>query len=95
MPKAEGGGRRDTRMPEGKVLLVGVAGRTLTELWGDLPCRDPEAVLSPEGLAMLVLEFEEALERVCWCPGTEGYVLRIDDTEELVLFLPLSPDARR
>lgn len=62
---ADGGGRRDTRMPEGKVLLVGVAGRTLTELCGDLPCRDPEAVLSPEGLAMLVLEFEEALERVC------------------------------
>lgn len=65
VPRVEGGGRRETRMPEGKALLVGVAGRTLTELCGDLACREPEAVLRPEGLARLVLEVDDAFERVC------------------------------
>lgn len=75
-------------MPEGKAAFVGVAGRTLTELCGDLAMREPEAV---DGLAMLALELEEALERLCWWLGPGGNVLRIDETDELVLFRPLSP----
>jgi len=95
VPRAEGGGLRETRIPDGNVLFVGVAGSNFTELCGDLPGRDPEVVLRPEGLARLVLDVEEALECVCWCLGTDGYALRIDETEELVLFLPRSPDERR
>lgn len=82
-------------MPEGKVVLVGVAGSILTELCGDLACRDPDAVLRPDGLARLVLDVDEAFECVCWCLGTDGYALRIEETDELVLFLPRSPDERR
>lgn len=65
VPRDDGGGRRETRIPEGNAGFVGVAGRTLTELCGDLPCREPEAVLKPEGLAILVLEVDEAFESVC------------------------------
>jgi hypothetical protein len=96
VPRLDGRGLRETRIPEGKVAFVGVAGNILTELCGDLPARrDPEVVLIPDGLARLVLDVEEALECVCLCPDTDGYALRIEETEELVLFLPLSPDERR
>lgn len=95
VPRPEGGGLRETRIPDGNVVFVGVAGNNLTELCGDLPGRDPEVALRPEGLARLVLDVDEALECVCWCLGTEGYALRIEETEELVLFLPRSPDERR
>jgi hypothetical protein len=95
VPKPEGGGLRETRIPDGNVVFVGVAGNNLTELCGDLPGRDPEVALRPEGLARLVLDVDEALECVCWCLGTDGYALRIEETEELVLFLPRSPDERR
>jgi hypothetical protein len=95
VPRAEGGGLRDTRIPDGKIVLVGVAGSIFTELCGDLGCRDADVVLKPEGLARLALEVDEAFECVCWCLGTEGYALRMDDTEELVLFLPRNPEERR
>jgi len=95
-PRFEGRGLRETRIPEGNVGFVGVAGNILTELCGDFPPRrDPEAVLSPDGLARLALDVDEALECVCLCPDTDGYALRIEETDELVLFLPLNPDERR
>lgn len=95
VPRAEGGGLRDMRIPDGNPVLVGVAGSIFTELCGDLPCRDPDVVLKPEGLARLVLDVDDAFECVCLCPGTEGYALRMEETEELVLFLPRKPDERR
>lgn len=65
MPKAEGRGLRETLMPDGKEVLVGVAGSIFTELCGDLPCRDPDVALIPEGLARLALDVDDALEWVC------------------------------
>jgi hypothetical protein len=65
VPRAEGGGLRETRMPDGKIVLVGVAGSIFTELCGDLPSRGPDVVLSPEGLARLVLDVDDAFECVC------------------------------
>jgi hypothetical protein len=96
VPRFDGRGLRETRIPDGNVGFVGVAGNILTELCGDFPPRrDPEVVLSPDGLARLALDVDEAFECVCLCPDTDGYALRIEETEELVLFLPLSPDERR
>lgn len=98
VPSPLGGGRRETRMPDGKAACVGVAGRTLTEEWGERAAREPEAVLRPEGLARLVLEVEEALERVCWWLGPlveGGKVLRMEETEEEVLLRPRRPEERR
>lgn len=48
-PRPDGGGRLETRMPEGKDWPVGVEGRTLTEAWGERPMREPEAEERPEG----------------------------------------------
>lgn len=55
-------------MPEGRLPMTGVEGRTLTELCGDLPSREPEAEERPEGEAMEALDVLEALECECWCP---------------------------
>lgn len=63
VPRVDGRGLRETRIPEGNVGFVGVAGNILTELCGDLPARrDPDAVLIPDGLARLALDVDEAFE---------------------------------
>jgi hypothetical protein len=51
-------GARTTRTLEGKVEFVGVAGRTLTEVWGDF-VRWPEIEL---GEVMLIEDVDEVLE---------------------------------
>jgi hypothetical protein len=77
---------------EGKEEEVGVAGRTLMLLCGDLVslCEwlpDTEA----EGEAMDIEEVEEALECVWWWWGIE----RMEETEEEVDFLPRRPPLER
>lgn len=62
VPSAEGGGRRDTRILDGKEPAVGVEGRTLTEECGDRAIRDPEAEESPDGEATESPEALDALE---------------------------------
>jgi hypothetical protein len=69
VPRLEGSGRRETRMPEGKVPFVGVAGNILTEACGERGIREPEAILTPDGLAMLALEVDDALDRLCAGPA--------------------------
>lgn len=69
VPKSPGGGRRWNLTPDGKVLFVGVEGRTLTELWGDLPpSLDPDVDDIPEGEATEALEVLDVFECVCWWP---------------------------
>ena len=61
------GEARTKRMLEGKALMVGVAGRTLTEVWGERAERPPP-VLEGKAEECTLLEFEEieeALECVC------------------------------
>lgn len=67
-PMSEGGGRRWNLMPDGNVVLVGVEGRTLTELCGDLPSRDPDVDDMPEGEAIEALDVLEAFDCVRWWP---------------------------
>ena len=50
------------------MLVVGVAGSTLTELCGERPRREPDVDDKPDGDAIEALEVLEALEWVCWCP---------------------------
>lgn len=64
-PSSPGGGRRWNLMPDGKVLVVGVEGSTLTELCGDLPSREPEVFETADGDATDALDVLEALECVC------------------------------
>jgi hypothetical protein len=52
-------GARTTRMLFGNVEFVGVAGRTLTEVWGDFVLRP---VTDTAGEAMDAEEVDEALE---------------------------------
>ena len=67
VPRPPGGGRRLTRIPDGKgPVVVGVDGKTLTELCGERASRDPEAELRPEGEAIDAEDVLEALECVCW-----------------------------
>jgi len=70
VPRPPGGGRRLTRMPDGKLVPVGVAGRTLTLACGLQPIFEPDAEESPEGDAKLAdaLEVLEALLCEWWCP---------------------------
>ena len=61
VPSPPGGGRRETRIPEGKFVPAGVDGKTLTLACGDRPIFDPEALEMPDGeareaLALLVLD---------------------------------------
>jgi len=65
LPSPEGGGRRETRMPDGNAPPVGVEGSTLTEACGDLPSREPDADDNPDGDASEALDVLEALEWVC------------------------------
>ena len=62
VPRAEGGGRRDTRIPDGKVPPVGVDGKTLTDECGERANLEPEADDRPDGEASEVLDVLEALE---------------------------------
>lgn len=65
-PSPEGGGRRETRTPEGMEPPVGVDGRTLTDECGDLAIREPDADERPDGDAREALDVLEAFEWVCW-----------------------------
>lgn len=62
VPKPEGGGRRETRIPDGKLPVGGVEGRTRTEVCGDRAIRDPEAEERPDGEARDALEVLDAFE---------------------------------
>lgn len=80
-----GGARLCTRMPEGKVpvTLLGVAGRTLTEVCGERAARE---VLERFGDAMEFGSLDVLLARVwpAWC----GCMLRMEETEEDVDLRP-------
>lgn len=66
VPRADGGGRRETRMLDGNEPAVGVEGKTLTEECGDRAMREPEADESPDGDATESLEVLDAFECECW-----------------------------
>lgn len=85
-------GARTTRMFVGKELPVGVAGRTLTEEWGDL-VRVWCAWLETEtaGETREAEEVEEAFECVWWWCGMD----RMLEMELLVLFRPRRPPEER
>ena len=70
-------------MFEGKVEMVGVAGRTLTEVWGE---REGLEKAAEEWMEFVVEDVEEALE---WL-GT-WWMLRIEETEEEVDLRPRRP----
>jgi hypothetical protein len=76
---------RTRRMLEGKEDEVGVAGRTLMLLWGDLVNLWPE--MDTAGELMDIEDVEEALECVWWWCGIE----RMDETEDDVDFRPRRP----
>lgn len=81
-------GPRTTRMLVGKVELVGVAGRTLTEVWGE---RDLRPETETAGEAMEAEDVEDALEWEWWWCGME----RIEETEEEVDLRPRRPPEER
>lgn len=62
VPRAEGGGRRETRMFDGNEPVVGVEGRTLTEECGDRAMREPDAEERPDGEATEALDVLDAFE---------------------------------
>ena len=70
-------------MFEGKVEMVGVAGRTLTEVCGEREGREKAA---EEWMELVVEDVEDALE---WL-GT-WWMLRIEETEEEVDLRPRRP----
>lgn len=82
---------RTRRMLEGKVLAVGVDGRTLTDVCGERPVRMLDALLWAEGKAdecteLEVDEVDEALEWVCtW------WMLRTELTDDEVDLRPRRP----
>jgi hypothetical protein len=90
----EGAPARTNLILEGKVVDVGVAGRTLMLLCGDfLVCEEmwPD-IVETEGEAMEADEVEEALLCVWWWCGIE----RMLETEEDVDLRPRRPpDERR
>lgn len=71
-------------MLEGKAEVVGVAGRTLMELWGERAGLG--AGRAEEGFEVEVEEGEEALE--CGCAG---WMLRMEEMEEEVDLRPRRP----
>lgn len=89
VPSDEGGGRRETRMPDGSDPEVGVEGSTLTDEWGDLAIREPEAEERPEGDAIDALDALEVFEWVGCCGVL--YVLRTELTELEVDLRPRRP----
>lgn len=74
-------------MLEGKAEVVGVAGRTLMELWGE---RAGLVGRAEEGIELEVEEVEEALE--CECAW---WMLRMEETEEEVDLRPRMPCEER
>jgi hypothetical protein len=76
---------RTRRMFEGKDEDVGVAGRTLMLLCGDLVSLWPETETAGEPMEME--DVDEALEWEWWWCGME----RIEETDEDVDFLPRRP----
>lgn len=79
-----GGVVRTRRTFDGKADPIGVAGSTLTELWGDL------AFGGGLEIADEVIEFAEEVEDALeWCARCR---LRIDDTEDDVDLRPLNPE---
>ena len=84
-----GGVVRTRRTFEGNAEVVGVAGRTLRELWGERAVG--RGLFMAEDMTELELdEVDEVLECACaWC------MLRIDETEEEVDFLPRKPAEER
>lgn len=77
------GAARTTRIFEGKVEMVGVAGRTLTEVCGE---REGLEKAAEEWMELVVEDVEDALE---WL-GT-WWILRIEETEEEVDLRPRRP----
>lgn len=75
--------------------VVGVEGKTLTELWGERPSLDPEADETPEGEASEADEVLEALECVCWWWMPLWYVLLMEETDEEVDLRPRRPAEER
>lgn len=75
-------------MPEGKADVVGVAGRTLTDEWGD---RVDLRLIAEELTEFEFEEVDDAFERV-WA----WWILRIEDTDDEVDLRPRRPaDERR
>lgn len=66
VPSADGGGRRETRILDGKDPAVGVDGKTFTDECGERPIRELEAEESADGDATEALDVLEALECECW-----------------------------
>jgi hypothetical protein len=80
--KEDTGACRTTRILDGKVPVVGVAGRTFTEWWGLLVGIET-LLIDPEPFE----EVEEALEWLWWW----WWMLRTEETEEEVDLRPLRP----
>ena len=88
---AGGGSVLETRMLDGNVEMVGVAGRTLTEVCGERAVRGPGFMADVASERELEVEdVDEALEWLCtW------WILRTEETDEEVDLRPRSPtDAR-
>lgn len=65
-PRPDGGGRRATRIEDGKVPALGVDGSTLTDECGERASREPDVDDSPDGDATDALEVLDAFEWECW-----------------------------
>ena len=62
LPSEDGGGRRDTRMPDGNDPVVGGDGKILTDACGERAMREPDAVDRPDGDASEALDVLDAFE---------------------------------
>ena len=80
---------RTMRMLEGKAEVVGVAGRTLMELWGER-VGGLEEGRAEDWMEVEVEEVEEALE--CECAW---WMLRMEETDEEVDLRPRRPCEER
>lgn len=79
----------------GRVMVVGEAGRILTEAWGEGPEREPGGLERlGEAIEFEADEVEEAL--LCEMPdGCVRWMLRTEETEEEVDLRPPRPERRR
>lgn len=66
VPRPDGGGRRETRIPDGKEPAVGVDGKTLTDECGERPWREADVEERPDGDAKEALDVLDAFECVWW-----------------------------
>ena len=86
------------RMLEGKcVVVVGVAGRILTEAWGERVVKVVvfmEAEPDPWAFVLLVVIEADDVDDALECEWT-WWMLRTDDTEEDVDFRPRRPALER